>query len=385
MRDEGGGDRDREARFARVVPAVGVGGALVGGGVRDEEDGPAAAAPAGPGGNGGGAGRGAGGEGVVVEERGGDGEDGAVGAVVLEEGGEGGAGGGELGGRAVPREVVAGERVSAVEGASDQALEEACFEGAGGGEEEGAELALVAGHDDEDSARGVVDGRAYDGEGDAGFGLGGLGGFIDQEGRPVRRNLGAGGLAAGVEGFCDAGLQTGEIAVGDSGLDEDVGVSTRSDHDSVAHQLWELRQGEQVAGRVAIGEQFSRHFGKRPGRRIEPEEIRVRNTGLDAQGEYVSRGIGWRTEQDILAVRMGVVDKLEGSFDDGFRFARSRRAGNKERDTAVVLVLNRVYSFLKEDSELAGRLVVWIGEKKRVRGLRQARHMGYIIGGPAHG
>ena len=108
MRDEGGGEGAREQGFPRVVPPEGVGRALVGGGVGDEEDGPAAAAPAGPGGEAGQAGRCAGGEGVVVEERGGDGEDGAVRAVVLEEGREGGARG-EQGG------VVAGE-VSAGEG-----------------------------------------------------------------------------------------------------------------------------------------------------------------------------------------------------------------------------------------------------------------------------
>ena len=125
-------------------------------------------------------------------------------------------------------------------------------------------MALVAGHDDADGAEAVGGGRGDNGEGNAGFGFGGLGGFVHEEGSPVQMHLGAIVLAVGVEGGCDAGLETGKIAVGDSCLDQDIRVATRRDHDPVAHQSGELGQGEQIAGRVAIRQEFSRDFGEGP-------------------------------------------------------------------------------------------------------------------------
>ena len=41
-----------------------------------------------------------------------------------------------------------------------------------------------------------------------------------------------------------------------------------------------------------------------------------------------------------------MVDKLQSRFDNGLCLAGSRRAGDEEQDTAVVLVLDRIYRSL---------------------------------------
>jgi hypothetical protein len=80
--DEGLREGTCDLGFGEVVPSTAVALDFVGGGMRDEEDGPLFAAPEGGGLEGGRWHGGFGDEGVVVEEGGWDAEDRGVGAVV---------------------------------------------------------------------------------------------------------------------------------------------------------------------------------------------------------------------------------------------------------------------------------------------------------------